>query len=139
MIDENRVKHIMGVAKVMKDNASQWGLDEKDMFTLGLLHDIGYEFGSSEEHHLIGGEMLKNQEYMYYKEVLHHGKPTEEFSSKALDLLNYADMSVDKQGNIVSFNDRLQDIAIRRGVDSPHYKNCKVIVDGLIAKGFKSM
>ena len=73
MIDENRVKHIMGVAKVMKDNASQWGLDEKDMFTLGLLHDIGYEFGSSEEHHLIGGDMLKNQEYMYYKEVLYHG------------------------------------------------------------------
>lgn len=139
MIDENRIKHMMGVAKVMKDNASKWGLDEKDMFTLGLLHDIGYEFGSSEEHHLIGGEVLKNQEYMYYKEVLYHGKPTEEFSSKALDLLNFADMSVDKQGNIVSFNDRLQDIAIRRGVDSPHYKNCKVIVDGLIAKGFKSM
>ena len=139
MIDENRIKHMMGVAKVMKDNASKWGLDEKDMFTLGLLHDIGYEFGSSEEHHIIGCEMLKNQGYKYYKEVLHHGKPINDYSSKELDLLNYADMSVDKQGNIVSFDDRLQDIAIRRGVDSPHYKNCKVIVDGLIAKGFKSM
>lgn len=139
MIDENRIQHIMGVARLMKEKANLWGLDEKDMFTLGLLHDIGYEFGDSEEHHIIGGEMLKRQEYKYYKEVLYHGKPIENYSSKELDLLNYADMSIDKMGNVVSFENRLEDIAKRRGYDSPHYKNCKIIIDGLILKGFKSL
>lgn len=139
MIDENRIKHIMGVARLMKEKANIWGLDEKDMFTLGLLHDIGYEFGDSEEHHIIGGEMLKRQEYKYYKEVLYHGKPIDNYSSIELDLLNFADMSVDKLGNVVSFENRLEDIAKRRGYDSPHYKNCKIIIDGLILKGFKSL
>ena len=134
MIDADRIQHIINVARLMKDNATNLGLDTKEMYTLGLLHDIGYEFGSSEEHHTIGSEMMHTQGYKYYKEILYHGMPTQEYSSTALDLLNYADMRVDKKGNVVTFEERLQDIANRRGVDSPHYKNCKVVIDHLKAK-----
>ena len=131
MIDENRIKHIMAVARVMKENAKSFGLDEEEMFTLGLLHDIGYEFGDGEMHHILGAEVLKKQNYKYFKEVLYHGKPTKEYSSPALDLLNYADLSVTRKGEVVSFEERLEDIRSRRGEDSPHYKNCKIVIDGI--------
>jgi len=136
MIDDDRIKHIMAVARVMKDNAGSVGLDEEEMFTLGLLHDIGYEFGGSEEHHQVGAEMLKKQNYKYYKEVLYHGKPVKEYSSTALDLLNYADMHIDKKGNFVTFEDRLKDIENRRGKNSRPYINCEIIINNLIKKYF---
>ena len=134
MIDADRIQHIINVAHLMKDNATNLGLDAKEMYTLGLLHDIGYEFGSSEEHHTMGSDIMHKQGYAYYKEILYHGMPTQEYSSTALDLLNYADMRVDKKGNVVTFEERLQDIANRRGVDSPHYKNCKMVIAHLQEK-----
>ncbi len=136
MIDEDRLKHILAVARLMKDKANKAGLDAEEMFLLGMMHDIGYEFGGSEEHHLVGAGILEKQGYKYYLEVLFHGKPTDEYSSPALDLLNYADMHINKKGEYVSFEDRLEDIANRRGKDSPHYKNCKVIIDGLKSRNF---
>ncbi|MBO5910025.1 MAG: HDIG domain-containing protein [Clostridia bacterium] len=136
MIDENRIAHIFAVARLMKDNAEKLGLDAQEMFTLGLLHDIGYEFGGSEEHHTLGAEILQKQDYKYYKEVLYHGKPTTEYTSLSLDLLNYADMHIDKSGQFVSFEDRLADIASRRGTNSAPYINCKIIMDGLTNRKF---
>lgn len=134
MITEDRKKHIFAVALLMKENAERFGLDKEEMFTLGLLHDIGYEFGESEEHHILGAKVLQKQNYKYYKEVLYHGKPTTEYSSRALDLLNFADMHIDKKGHYVTFEERLADIANRRGKDSPHYKNCKKVIDDLKQK-----
>ena len=134
MIDKNRLNHIIGVARLMKDNARQLGLDEEAMFTLGMMHDIGYEFGGSEEHHLKGSSMLEKQGYKYYLEVKYHGMPTKEYTSTELDLLNFADMHIDKLGNYVDFDARLEDIANRRGTDSKHYKNCKIVIDNLSRK-----
>lgn len=128
MIDENKLAHILAVARLMAEKAELVGLDRQEMFALGLVHDIGFEFGGSETHHQIGAQLLKNQNYKYWQEVLHHGKPTQEFQSKELDLLNYADMHIDKMGNYVSFEDRLKDIASRRGEDSPHYRNSKIVI-----------
>ena len=128
MIDENKLAHILAVARLMAEKAELVGLDRQEMFALGLVHDIGFEFGGSETHHQIGAQLLKNQNYKYWQEVLHHGKPTKEFQSKELDLLNYADMHIDKMGNYVSFEDRLKDIASRRGEDSPHYKNSQIVI-----------
>ena len=138
MIDQDRNKHIFAVARLMKDKAAEVGLDEEEMFTLGLVHDIGYEFGGSEEHHSVGYEILKKQNYKYAKEVLYHGKPTDEYSSRELDLLNYADMHIDKKGNYVEYAERLEDIKSRRGQDSPHYRNSKEIIDSLCDKKFLS-
>ena len=136
MIDEDRLKHIMAVARIMKEVAPTVGLDPEEMFTLGLLHDIGYEFGSSEEHHTVGARMLEKQNYKYAKEVLYHGKPDVGYTSLALDLLNYADMHTNKKGEYVEFEDRLEDIKNRRGENSPHYQNSKKIIDGLKGREF---
>ena len=136
MIDEDRLKHFMAVARLMKAHASEVDLDPEEMFILGMMHDVGYEFGGSEEHHLVGARILEKQGYKYFLEVLFHGKPTEEYKSVALDLLNYADMHINKKGEYVTFEDRLEDIANRRGKDSPHYKNCKVIIDDLNSRNF---
>lgn len=136
MIDEDRMKHILAVARLMKEKAEEVGLDPEEMFLLGMMHDVGYEFGGSEEHHLVGAGILEKQNYKYYLEVLFHGKPTTEYQSPALDLLNYADMHINKKGEYVTFEDRLQDIANRRGKDSPHYRNCRVIIEGLKSRNF---
>ena len=56
--------------------------------------------------------ILDKQKYKYAKEVLYHGKPNCEYSSRALDLLNFADMHIDNKGNYVSFEKRLEDIKI---------------------------
>ena len=138
MIDQDRNKHIFAVARLMRDKAAEVGLDEEEMFTLGLLHDIGYEFGGSEEHHVKGYEMLKKQNYKYATEVLYHGMPTSKYSSDALDLLNFADMHIDKKGNYVEYEDRLRDIKSRRGENSPHYQNSKKVIDELKNRGFLS-
>lgn len=136
MIDENRKKHIFAVAKLMKDNAEKHGLDPEEMFTLGLVHDIGYEFGGADEHHIVGARMLEKQGYKYSTEVLYHGKPDVGYESPALDLLNFADMHISKTGEYVTFAARLEDIAKRRGKDSIVYLNCKTVIDGLLQKGF---
>ena len=136
MIDNERLKHIFAVAKLMKDKAKMIGLDEEQMFTLGLLHDIGYEFGENNDHNVVGYEILNKQNYMYSKEVLYHGKPNCEYKSLALDLLNFADMHIDKKGNYVSFEKRLEDIKNRRGERSLAYINSKKVIDELINKGF---
>ncbi len=138
MITEERTKHIMAVAQLMADNAEKVGLDKEEMYLLGYVHDIGYALGDAEEHHIKGGECLSKSTYKYYKEVLYHGKPVENYSSVALDLLNYADMHINKKGEYVTFEERLEDIAKRRGTNSPHYINCKKIIDGLNNKHFLS-
>jgi len=43
-------------------------------------------------------------------------------------------MHINKKGEYVSFEDRLEDIKSRRGEDSPHYKNSKIIIDKLKEK-----
>ena len=60
---EDRVKHSLSVALKMieigkKKNLSEEQLEE--LFVLGLNHDIGYQFGNSENHNEIGAEILKN-------------------------------------------------------------------------------
>ena len=87
MITENKQKHIFNVARLMKENAPKIGLDAEEMFTLGYLHDIGYEF-DSENHHLTGAKIMEGQGYKYVKEILYHGFPDVEYHSLELDLLN---------------------------------------------------
>lgn len=136
MISKDRIQHILHVANLMKEKAESLGLDKEEMFTLGLLHDIGYEYTNNDEHRIIGFKILEKQNYKYAKEVLYHGKPNSEYSSKALDLLNYADMHIDNKGNYVSFEQRLEDIKNRRGVSSQAFTNSKLIIIELQNKKF---
>ncbi len=61
MIAENRKKHIWAVAELMKKYGQERNMskeDCEDLFMLGLLHDVGYEFAEPENyilHNKIGG------------------------------------------------------------------------------------
>lgn len=142
-ISENRLKHSLTVARLMKQlSETVMGWDEKkskEMFTLGFLHDIGYEYSDVQEKHaFIGGEILKDLGYKYWIEVYYHGILTNEYDSDELNLLNIADFHVTSEGVIVNPQGRLNDIMKNYGEDSYQYKNAfifaKHLEDGLAGK-----
>lgn len=136
-MDEERLKHSLGVAKKMVSIAQELGLDEeeqKELFILGFNHDIGYEYGDSSDHGEVGGKLLEESEYKYWKEIYYHGKITDEYESLYLDILNTADMLIDGTGKDVGFDGRLKDIEERYGIDSAVYNRCRDLIDSLKEK-----
>lgn len=126
--NENRQKHSFGVAQKMYELAKEKGWTEdkcRDMFLLGYLHDIGYQFSDTKDNHnSVGGLLAGNNGYKYWKEIMYHGDPFIEGScSEELTLLNIADMSVDSKGNNVGVGNRLEDIRNRYGEYSIQYQN----------------
>lgn len=135
MIDDNRYKHIRGVAELMAEIAPEGR--EKEMFLLGMLHDIGYLY-QPKDHNFFGGNLLKEQGYKYWREVYWHGVPDAEYTSDELDRLNSADMQVNACGERVSYAERLADIAARYGEVSVQFKLAEKMVKYLTAKGYNS-
>ena len=134
VVDNDRLKHSYAVANKMIELGKEKSLSEielQELFLLGYLHDIGYEFGTNENHNSIGGNLLKESNYKYWQEVYYHGIPNSEYKSLYLDILNAADMMIDKYGNDVGFDKRLEDIKSRYGEDSIQYVNCFKIVNEL--------
>ena len=136
MIDVSRSNHILGVARKSKVLALKLNPNNKkyaeDMFLLGILHDIGYEFTKNhEDHSRIGGEILKRANYNYWEEVSLHGDDCVENMSDELFLLNYADMTTGTNGEDVSFKERLDEIANRFGAKSSAYKKCVKVIERL--------
>ena len=134
-MDKDRLNHSYAVAKKMMQTGQKLGLSReelKELFVIGLNHDIGYEFSENGvNHNKIGGEILKNSGFRFWKEVYYHGILTTEFSSMYLDILNYADMQIDKFGNDVGFGKRLEDIEKRYGKDSIVLNRCKELINDL--------
>ena len=159
-MDLDRLKHSYSVALKMIEIGIEKGLDDKelkDLFVLGLndgvlpakfnddgiLKDSDREkleknnvfladsIETNKEHNTTGGELLKNNGYKYWKEVYYHGSDQDEYNSLYLDILNEADMSVDKYGNDVGFESRLEDIGKRYGIDSKVYNRCFNIIKEL--------
>ena len=131
-MDENRCLHSLGVAQKMVEIGKNKGLTPKelnDLFTLGMVHDIGYEFGSGNEHQKLGGLVLKENGYRYWQEVYYHGLVQNEYSSLFLDILNQADMQIDKKGVDVGYSGRLEDIKSRYKEDSKVYASCVELVN----------
>lgn len=126
-MDEDRMKHTLAVARKMVEIGKKYNLSSKEqqeLFILGFLHDVGYEFlDEKKEHNIIGGEMLKSSEYKCWQEVYYHGMPDPKFDSLFLKILNMADMQIDKYGNDVGYTKRLEDIKSRYGEDSVPYQN----------------
>ena len=126
MIDTSRSNHILGVARKAKALALKLKPNNEkyaeDMFLLGILHDIGYEFTKNNASHShVGGEILKRANYNYWREVSLHGDESIENMSDELFLLNYADMTTDPNGNSVTMEMRLEDIGLRYGKTSKQY------------------
>ena len=118
-MDKDRLNHSLAVANKMIEIGKSLNLKEselQDLFVLGYNHDIGYDFCSNKlEHNIVGGEILKNNGYKYWKEVYYHGNPNSEYQSLFLKILNMADMQIDKYGIDVGFEKRLEDIKNRYG------------------------
>ena len=130
-MNNDRLKHSYAVANKMVELGKERKLSNeqlKELFVLGYLHDIGYQYGTNENHNDIGGNLLKENNYKYWKEVYYHGVPDSEYKSLYLDILNTADMMIDKSGNDIGFDKRLEDIKNRYGKDSIQYINCVKIV-----------
>ncbi len=138
MISENRWQHILGVARKakiladkLKPNNVQYA---DDMFLLGIMHDLGYEFiESNASHAAIGGEILKRSGYQYWQEVALHGDETVDDMTDELFILNCADMMTGPKGEDFTFDERLEEIASRFGKDAVAYKKCVVEVQKLKA------
>ena len=131
-MDNNRILHSLGVAKKMVEIGSEKGLnheDLEDLFTLGINHDIGYEFIDGSHHHQKGGLILKRNGYKYWQEVYYHGLVQTEYSSLFLDILNQADMQIHELGKDVGYTGRLEDIKSRYGDDSKVYASCVNLVN----------
>ena len=93
----------------------------QDLFVLGFNHDIGYEYGNNSTHEYIGGEILKRNNYKYWKEIYYHGDTNTKYTSLFLTILNKADMQIDRNGNDVGYDKRLEDIKSRYGENSTTY------------------
>lgn len=137
-MDLDRLKHSYSVAKKMQEIAKEKQLDQSqinDLFILGLNHDIGYEYApNGEDHNKIGGNILKSNGYKYWKEVYYHGEIDIKYSSLFLDILNMADMQIDKFGNDVGYENRLLDIKNRYGDTSIVYNKCETLINDLRRK-----
>ena len=138
MITENRWQHILGVARKAKMLAEKLKPDNaqyaEDMFLLGVMHDLGYEFmESNASHAAIGGEILKRSGYKYWQEVTLHGDETVENMTDELFILNCADMMTGPSGEDFTFEERLVEIAGRFGRDAAPYKKCVIEVQKLKA------
>ena len=136
MITQNRWQHILGVARKCKEYAAKFRPDDskfaEDMFLLGIMHDLGYEFmESNASHATAGGEILKRNNYRYWQEVALHGDETVENMSDELFILNCADMSTGPSGEDFTFDERLEEIASRFGKDADAYKKCVIEVEKL--------
>jgi len=135
MFDIDRLNHSLAVANKMVEIGKNLNLKEsdlQDLFVLGYNHDIGYEFCTDNlKHNIIGGGILKNNGYKYWKEVYYHGNPDAEYKSLFLKILNMADMKIDKYGNDVGYEKRLEDIKSRYGKNSKPYICSSKIINSL--------
>ena len=133
-MDEDRLKHSIAVARKMIEIGREYNLNNnelKDLFVLGFNHDIGYEYGDNLNHAHIGGEILKSNNYKYWREIYYHGDTNSEYTSLFLEILNRADMQIDKYGNDVGYDKRLEDIKNRYGEESKVYKDSKKLIENL--------
>ena len=132
-MDTDRLHHTISVARKMVEIAEQQGLSKEEIetcFIIGFNHDIGYEFKKDGiDHNKIGGLILKNNGFKYWEEIYYHGLYDTNYDSIYLKILNQADMQIDKYGNDVGYEKRLEDIKSRYGEESNIYINCKKLVD----------
>lgn len=133
-IDENRIKHSLGVARRCYEIAKKLGFSEaeaRNMFLLGYVHDIGYEFGDNRSHPIIGSEILRNSNYKYDREIAEHSSNVGDRASLELLILQKADMTVDGTGNVCSIEKRLDTIKEKYGDKSKMFLDAELVAKHL--------
>lgn len=138
-MDENRLRHCRGVGMKASDLGRTlfgWSDDKcREMFVMGYLHDVGYQFAQEQsEHEELGGALLRSLGFTYWAEIFHHGDPDSNYQSDELLVLNLADMLTSRDGSATTIPARLTDIASRYGVESTQYVAAKKLADVLVAQ-----
>ena len=135
-IDDNRLLHMREVGRLCYQLAAdlfKWEESTcRQMFLMGFLHDVGYEFASNQsDHEFIGGELLAETNYTHSEPIRLHGNPNADLTDDRLFLLNLADMVVSGDGERIGFTRRLQGIADRYGSESEQYDRALRVINGL--------
>jgi putative nucleotidyltransferase with HDIG domain len=138
MMTESKMKHSNAVAIKMKRLAKEYDCDERAAYTLGLLHDIGYDFDDGYFHESTGADILKEQGYLYWLEVKYHGIVQNKYYSGLLRLLNHADMTTGPEGQDMTYDERAEEIGIRFGFDSVQYGRSIQLVE-MLRKDFRGL
>lgn len=133
---ENRAYHSRGVALLMQRLAPLMGLPADRMLLVGWLHDLGYALGDSERHAETMGRLLAAEGFEYADVVRRHGTNDIDYDNPADILLNVADMSINGQGRLVSFDQRISDVAERWGENHPRVGQCRRVCDRLEASEY---
>lgn len=121
-INKRKMAHSIGVAEWMRERAENYGLNPDVMYTIGLLHDIGYIEGRK-GHEQRGAEILSaigvDEDIRFA--IAHHGenpyKIQDEYGKEAITpefvLMIEADWSIDARGYRVGFDKRINDLKRR--------------------------
>lgn len=99
----------------------------RQLYVLGLLHDVGYAFDPDDHAHA-GGSVLISLG-VEIDAVYDHGDPTVGFMDDELLIINAADMTTSPTGAPMRMEDRLNDIGERYGVDSPQLACARAVAD----------
>ena len=136
----SRYRHCYSVGKKMYIYAKEklgWSEEKcQEMFVLGNLHDIGYELDKDAFGHDSIMANIMGTDYAYSNEIRYHSCLQNTYDSPAMQLLYFGDMTVDGMGNWCTFEERLNDLATRHGVDSDVYKESCMLVNYLTKRGF---
>lgn len=136
-IEKSKADHSYGVARFMFDHAREFDLMPDVMYVLGLLHDVGYMYGSY-DHANNGARFLESVGFRYFEDIAWHGNEPQDYINVVgenpppeLVLLWLADHSIDTTGAEVGFDKRLADIGQRYGVGSLQYLTAMNTVEWL--------
>lgn len=99
----------------------------RQLYVLGLLHDVGYAFDPDDHAHA-GGNVLISLG-VEIDAVYDHGDPTVGFMDDELLIVNVADMTTSPTGAPMRMEDRLNDIGDRYGADSPQLACARAVAD----------
>ena len=132
-LSHDKVKHSEEVANYMYDYSLFFDVDSDIAYFTGLNHDIGYVNGR--ENHCKNGEFLLTHlglDKGVIDAIKFHGTNpytlAETDITPLMQLLWCADMSVDKFGKRVGFDERLKDIENRYSKDSIAYNTAHATV-----------
>lgn len=127
----NRLAHMNATANRAYEIATTiFGKTEdqaRQLYILGLLHDVGYAFDPADHAHA-GGRVLADLGFAA-DAVYDHGDPNVGVMDDDLLIVNAADMTTSPTGAPMRMEDRLRDIGERYGADSPHLACARAVAD----------
>lgn len=130
---DSGIVHSLGVARMCYALARVvLGADRdvaRQMFAMGLLHDMGYEFApEGMDHAGVAADILEGMSFPpeCVEAIRLHEQP-DDAESEVLDILLCADMLVDGSGRVVdTFAERLADIAARHSGDGAYREGVRI-------------